>query len=320
MSIQRKTGSEPSAATTAERSSSVAAEREPHVVVPSNVAVWIDGRRVDPADAHVSVFDRGFLYGDSVFETIRTYGGKPYALREHVERLLWSAGRVFIEMPVPVDQLCGEVERATREAGHAESYLRLMLTRGIGAMGLDPGVTEHPLRVLIVAPLVSPAPEAYREGVSVITYATQRVGDATGAAGAKVGNYLVAVLAMREARKVGAVEALVLDHEGRIVEGSTSNVFLVREGRLYTPAETDGILPGITRARVLDVARALGIEVTFGPLERSFALGADELFISSSIRELLPVVRVDGITVGSGKPGRVTRALHAEFRKLVLER
>ncbi len=285
--------------------------------LPRDVAVWLDGERVAPGDAHVSVFDRGFLYGDSVFETIRTYGGKPFALREHVERLAWSAGRVFIDVPVALDVLCDEVERATREAGYAESYLRLMLTRGVGAMGLDPGLSEHPLRVLIVAPLVTPAPEAYRDGVSVITFATQRVGDATGAAGAKVGNYLVAVLAMRQARQAGAVEALIVDHDGRVVEGSTSNVFVVHEGRLYTPAETDGILPGITRARVLEVARQLGLPVVLGPLEQERVAQADELFISSSIRELLPVVRIDGRVVGDGAPGRITRALHAAFRESV---
>jgi branched-chain amino acid aminotransferase len=272
---------------------------------------------VASADARVSVFDRGFLYGDSVFETIRTYGGKPFALREHVERLAWSAGRVFIDVPVSLDVLCEEVERATREAGYDESYLRLMLTRGVGAMGLDPGLSEHPLRVLIVAPLVSPTPEAYRDGVSVITFATQRVGDATGAAGAKVGNYLVAVLAMRQARQTGAVEALIVDHDGRVVEGSTSNVFVVHEGRLYTPAETDGILPGITRARVLDVARELGLPIVLGPLERERVEQADEVFISSSIRELLPVVRIDGRVVGDGAPGPITRALHAAFRESV---
>ncbi len=283
---------------------------------PSSV-VWIDGQRVAPSEARVSVFDRGFLYGDSVFETIRTYGGTPFAVREHVERLAWSAGRVFIEVPVSVDQLCKEVEDATRDAGYGESYLRLMLTRGVGAMGLDPGAAEHPLRVLIVAPLVSPAPEAYEKGVSVITYATQRVGDATGAAGAKVGNYLVAVLAMREARKVGAVEALIADHDGRVIEGSTSNVFVVKSGRLYTPSESDGILPGITRARVLDVARDMGLGVELGPLTRDIVEGADELFISSSIRELLPVVRVDDRQVGTGRPGSVTLALHEAFKKRV---
>jgi branched-chain amino acid aminotransferase len=282
-----------------------------------DVAVWLDGVRVAPSEARVSVFDRGFLYGDSVFETIRTYGGRPFALREHVERLAWSAGRVFIDVPVTLDALCEEVERATHEAAYEESYLRLMLTRGVGAMGLDPGLSEHPLRVLIVAPLVSPPPEAYRDGVSVITFATQRVGDATGAAGAKVGNYLVVVLAMRQARQAGAVEALIVDHDGRVVEGSTSNVFVVRDQCLYTPSEADGILPGITRARVLTVARELGLPVVLGPLERERIEHADEVFISSSIRELLPVVRIDGRIVGAGTPGPVTRALHAAFRASV---
>ena len=232
------------------------------------IAVMIDGELRPPGAQLVSVFDRGFLYGDSVFETIRTYGSRPFALREHVERLAWSAGRVFIDVPVSLDSLCEEVERATREAGYPESYLRLMLTRGIGAMGLDPGLSEHPQRVLIVAPLVSPPPEAYRDGVAVITFATQRVGDATGAAGAKVGNYLVAVLAMRQARQAGAVEALIVDHEARVVEGSTSNVFVVQGERLYTPSETDGILPGITRARVLAVAAICAFSASFSCMRR----------------------------------------------------
>ncbi len=282
--------------------------------------MWIDGVRAAPGSAQVSVFDRGFLYGDSVFETMRTYGGRPFALREHVDRLVWSASRVFIDVPVEARELCEEVERATREAGFSESYLRLMVTRGVGALGLDPGLSERPLRVLIVAPLVAPPPEAYRDGVSVITFATQRVADATGAAGAKIGNYLVAVLAMRQARQAGAVEALIADHEGRVVEGSTSNVFVVKDGALYTPAESDGILPGITRARVIAVARELSYPLVFGALERSLLESADEVFVSSSIRELLPVVRIDGRVVGAGVPGPTTRALHAAFRESVQAR
>ncbi len=289
----------------------------PPRVSAENTAVWIDGRRVGPDEATVSVFDRGFLYGDSVFETIRTYDGLPYALTEHVRRLAWSAERVHIGLPITPAMLEQEIRDAVRDGGFRESYIRLMLTRGVGAMGLDPGVAVHPLRVLIVAKLVSPPPEAYEAGVSVITFATQRVGDSTGAAGAKVGNYLVAVLAMREAREVGATEALIVDHEGRVVEGSTSNVFAVIGRRLITPSEADGILPGITRARILEVADALGIAVDLRPLTPGELHGADEVFISSSIREILPVVRIDDTSVGTGAPGAVTREIHAAFRARV---
>lgn len=281
----------------------------------------MDGVLVPPSEARVSVFDRGFLYGDSVFETLRTYGGRAFALRDHLERLARSARLVHIELPVGLDRLQAEVERALEEAKareSGESYVRLMLTRGVGALGLDPGLAVGPLRVMIVAPLVPPPPEAYEKGVAVISYATHRPGDATPAAGAKIGNYLVAVLAMKEAREQNATEALIVDGSGHVVEGATSNVFAVRAGALHTPSERDGILPGITRSTILAVARALGIEVRFEPLElASLTTVSEEVFISSSIREILPVVRVDGQPVGAGAPGPVTQRLLATFRERV---
>jgi branched-chain amino acid aminotransferase len=283
------------------------------------VRVWIDGVPVAAADARVSVFDRGFLYGDSVFETLRTYGGRAFALDEHLERLARSARLVHIELPVPLPTLRDEIEGALVGAPSAESYVRLMLTRGVGALGLDPATAVRPLRVLIVAPLHGPGPEAYERGVAVITYATQRVGDATPAAGAKIGNYLVAVLAMQEARAHDAIEALIVDGAGHVVEGATSNVFVVRDGLLWTPSEAEGILPGITRRHVLHVAARLGIEVRLAALPKEELLAADEIFISSSLRELLPVVRLDGNTVGGGVPGPVTRRLLEAFRRHVRE-
>jgi branched-chain amino acid aminotransferase len=289
----------------------------PAAALPSGLAVWIDGVRVNASEAKVSVLDRGFLYGDSVFETIRTYGGKAFALDEHLQRLERSARLVHIELPVELDQLRAEVNGALEEVPQEESYIRLMLTRGVGALGLDPGTAVEPLRVLIVAPLVPPPAQVYSEGVSVITYAVQRPGDATAAAGAKIGNYLVAVLATREARKRQAVEALIVDGLGHVVEGATSNVFVVSEGKLLTPSERDGILPGITRRTLLEVARNLGIEVQLGPLSPSQLHGADEVFISSSLREVLPVVRIDDVPVGAGVPGVLTLTLLAEFRKFV---
>jgi branched-chain amino acid aminotransferase len=171
--------------------------------------------------------------------------------------------------------------------------------------------------VIIVGPLVAPPAEAYADGIAVVTYRTQRVNEATDAVGAKIGNYLVAVLAMRRARAAGAAEALIVDAAGNIVEGATSNVFAVRAGRLVTPPEEAGILAGITRATVLEVARELGLPVALEPLSVSDALGADELFVSSSIRELLPVVRCDSTPIGTGRPGPVTGRLLVAFRKKV---
>lgn len=279
--------------------------------------VMIDGKLFPEDEARVTVFDRGFLYGDSVFETIRTYDGAPFALDEHLARLEKSAAQVYIELPVSRTELTREVLEAVRAAGNAETYIRVMVTRGTAPMGLDPLSAEHPLRVVIVAPLSSPPPAAYEKGIGVVTYRTQRTAEATPAATAKVGNYLVAVLALREALRAGAAEALIVDGAGFVVEGASSNVFIVRGGRLLTPPEDAGILPGITRRLLLETARAEGIPVDLEPLSLGGLAAADEVFISSTIRELLPVVRVDGTPVGSGRPGPVTQRLLAAFRDKV---
>jgi len=279
--------------------------------------IMIDGNLLEPEQATISVFDRGFLYGDSVFETIRTYGGMPFEIDQHLRRLEWSAGRVFIPLPVPLATLEAEVRVAVDAAHNPESYIRVMVTRGRGAMGLDPSTTEHSVRVIIVDRLDAPPPEAYAQGIATTTFKTQRFGDATAAAGAKVANYLVAVLAMREARAVGASEALITDHTGRIVEGSTSNVFAVHAGELITPPESAGILPGITRRRVLEAAQDLALPVRYAAFDQASLCDHDELFVCSSIRELLPVVRVDGRPVGGGLPGPITRALLTKFRENV---
>lgn len=282
--------------------------------------VLIDGRPMPPEAAKVSVFDRGFLYGDSVFEALRTYGRRPFALDRHLARLAESAARVFIELPVSLEQIGREVESAIIGAGNAESYVRLCVTRGVGeAMGLDPGLARHPLRVVIVTPLKSPSSETYRDGVAAITHRTERVTDHGAASGAKVGNYLMAVLAAREARLVGAAEALIVDARGCVIEGATSNVFVVtHDGTLVTPPETDGILLGITRETVLSVAAQLGIPIKLESLPLGAVTGAAEVFFSSSIRELVPVVRLDGAPIGTGQPGPTTLRLLTAFREACL--
>jgi branched-chain amino acid aminotransferase len=279
--------------------------------------VMLDGRLVDEAHATVSVFDRGFLYGDSVFETVRTYAGLPFELDEHLNRLAWSAERVFIPIPIQLPQFKAEVEQTVTAAANPESYIRVMVTRGTGAMGLDPSATQNPMRIIIVDKLTPPDGAAYRDGIRTITFKTQRFGDSTAAAGAKVANYLVAVLAMREAREAGASEALITDHTGKIVEGSTSNVFAVQGELLLTPPESAGILPGITRRRVLRAAAELGVGVEYRAFDASRITSFDELFVCSSIRELLPVVYVDGRPVGAGLPGPTTLRLLQRFRENV---
>jgi branched-chain amino acid aminotransferase len=277
--------------------------------------VVLDGQHCPPGEPRVSVFDRGFLYGDSVFETLRTYGGKAFALDEHLERLERSAERVFIPLPVPSAELAVEIDSAIQAAGNLESYVRVMLTRGQGPLGLDPALAERPLRVIIVQPLQPLPPELYERGIAACTYRTERVVDATSAQGAKIGNYLISVLAMRQARQHGADEALIVDGRGQILEGASSNVFAVELGKLVTPPVEAGILAGITRAHLLELAAQLGIVVELRPIELDTVHSVDELFISSSIRELLPVVRLDGRALGAGSPGPMFQRLLEAFRR-----
>jgi branched-chain amino acid aminotransferase len=277
--------------------------------------VMINGQIVPAKEATISVFDRGFLYGDSVFETVRTYGGRPFALEKHLARLERSAALVFIDLPIAKTKLAEEIEQVVEAAANEESYIRVIVTRGQGELGLDPALAITPNRLIIVASLAAPPESIYQQGVKVVSFRTQRVTDATAAEGAKVGNYLVSVLAMREAKKVGAAEALITDAHGRVVEGASSNVFFVRGGVLHTPPVEAGILPGITRAYVLEAAEALGLSVVLASPKVTELQAADEVFISSSIRELFPVIEVDGEVIGNGLPGGLTQKLHTEFRR-----
>jgi branched-chain amino acid aminotransferase len=279
--------------------------------------VMIDGQECPPGAQSVSVFDRGFLYGDSVFETLRTYAGVPFALVQHLERLARSAEQVFIPLPVSLAELSEEVLTVLRRTAHGESYVRVMLTRGEAVLGLNPALARRPRRVIMALPLNVPSAHDYTTGVGASTYRTQRQTEGTSAEGAKIGNYLVSVLATREAGLIGAVEALVVDARGRVLEGASSNVFLVRAGQLTTAPVESGILAGITRAHVLDLAQAQGISVELRAPELYEVREADELFITSSLRELLPIVRLDQQPIGEGTPGPVFRRLLRAFRERV---
>ncbi|HEY4157256.1 MAG TPA: aminotransferase class IV [Polyangiaceae bacterium] len=273
----------------------------------------IDGALCAPEDAQVSVYDRGFLYGDSVFEALRTYRGEPFALGEHAARLAASAERVAIPLPIPIAELESEVRTAIAAAKNPESYVRVMLTRG---RSKGPGLgaaSGAPLRVILVSALEAPAPALYEAGIAAVTFATQRVADVLAVSEAKLGNYLLSVLALQRAAEAGAQEALIVDASDNVLEGSTSNVFAVVDGAVLTPPIA-GILAGITRAKVLELCAELGLTVRQGPLPKLLLAGVHELFITSSIREIVPVVRVDGTPIGNGAPGPITLRLLAAFR------
>lgn len=281
--------------------------------------VQIDGKIVPPDRAVVSLFDRGFLYGDSVFEVVRTYGKKAFALDEHMQRLWRSAAAVFIEPPIAIDPFEREIAEAiAASAGDGEFYVRTIFTRGSGALGLDPGLADgKPLRVVIVASLKPPAPTFYDQGITVRTVRMNRAVDGTDAGGAKVSNYLPNLLALREAKMRGDDEALIVDRDQRVTEGATSNLFIVRENAVITPGDDGSILPGITRRVAIEAAKAAGFSVTFGPLYLADVLKADEVFITSTLREVIGVVKVNGSAIGDAKVGPATRAIHASFRALV---
>lgn len=281
--------------------------------------VSVDGRIVERDQATVSVFDRGFLYGDSVFEVYRTYGGVPFAEREHLERLGRSAERLMIPLPVALDTLASEVRATLDAAGEGPWYIRVVVTRGTGPLTYDPSTASEPLRVIIVAPLSTPPREHYENGIGVALLSASRPTDDARAAGAKASNYLANLLVVHEAKRKGAQEALVLGREGQILEGASSNLFIVRDGRVRTPEAQPGILVGITRATVLRAAAEEGLDVEEGPVFPDDLYAADEAFITSSIREVMPVVRAETRQIGAGTPGPVTRRLHRGYLRLVAE-
>ncbi len=290
--------------------------------------VNLDGALVRPSEARVSVFDRGFLYGDSVYEVIRTYGGRPFELEAHLARLRHSADRIGLAPKWDAARTAAEIARTLEAArgGDApdpdaapwnvgERYVRVVMTRGAGEIGLDPALAVDPVALVIVQPVHGPPARAYVEGVPAAFVGVRRASPAAIDPTAKTGAHLPNVLAVREARERGAQEALLLDERGAVTEGSSSNVFVVRAGRLATPPLAAGILEGVTRGVVLRLARDLGIPAEEAPLRPEDLEAADEVFITSTVREIVPVTRLDGRTVGAGRPGPVTRRLHDAFRR-----
>jgi branched-chain amino acid aminotransferase len=250
---------------------------------------------------------------------MRTYRGRPFALPEHLRRLAASAAAVKIQLPVSLEQLGREVEQTVAASKNRECYIRVMVTRGQSGWGLAPDSVIVPgLRVVLVRELSCLPATSYTDGVSAITFQTQRLGDEVSRQHAKLGNYLTAVLATDAARLAGAHEALLVTASGRVIEGATSNIFFVRRGRLCTPPVDAGILDGITRGHLLAVAESLGLAVDYECPDPRQLYEADELMISSSIRELVPVTCLDGHVIGRGRPATLAAALLEAFRARVL--
>jgi len=280
-----------------------------------SIRVHLGGRVCLPEAARISVFDRGFLYGDSVYETVGTAFGRLFALADHLTRLERSAERIGLRVP-PRAEIETAIADTVREAGNAESRVRIVLTRGAGKLDLDPASVDDTQLVVIVTPLQAPEKEMYEQGVRVAIVSVMRNSPRAMDPAIKSGNYLNNVLALGEARRQGAYEAILCGAEGTVAEGASSNVFLVKAGEVQTPGMEVGILDGITRANVLSLCSANDIPLRETRFTPDDLRGADEAFITSATRWVLPVTRVDDAVLGDGRPGPVTRKLMTLMEQL----
>jgi len=282
----------------------------------SELKVYVSGKLYPKSDAKISVYDHGLLYGDGIFEGIRCYRGKVFKLQEHLERLYEGARAIKLEIPLTKEQF-GDAIYATLAANNLQdAYIRAVVTRGAGTLGLDPRRCSNPEVVIITDHVALYPKEAYDKGLEVATVSTIRSHPAALNPRIKSLNYLNNVLARMEATLAGCEEALMLNHKGEIAECSADNIFLVKKGILKTPPTDAGILEGVTRQTVLDLAKELGVEARETALTRHDVYVADECFLTGTGAEIIAVTKVDSRPIGNGKPGPITtRLLHA-FRKL----
>ena len=280
--------------------------------------VYLDGKYVDSAEAKVSVFDHGLLYGDGVFEGIRIYGGNVYRLDEHLERLENSAKAIMLAVPLARTAMSEAVCETCRRNKLTDGYIRLVITRGAGDLGLAPWLCEKPTLFIIASKISLYPQEHYDNGLSIVTVATRRISQDMLPSTVKSLNYLNNILAKIEAKQAGALEAIMLNAQGMVAECTADNIFIVHKGQILTPAATAGALKGITRSSVFDIARELGIPMREADITRYDIWCADECFLSGTGAEVIPVVKLDGRVIGTGKPGPVTARVLASFRKKVL--
>lgn len=281
--------------------------------------VNFNGKIIPASEARISIFDHGFLYGASVYETLRTYNRKPFMLPMHLERLQQSARAVRWQLPVSTAEMTIEITKALEVGGYPESAIRIIVTRGEGPLGYDPTLLGAPTFIILVSPLQPPSKEIYEKGVAIALVSVRRNLTEALDPSIKSGNLLNQLLAWNEAHDRKAYEALMLNHAGQLAECSQSNIFLVKNQVLLTPHISCGILAGVTRQLVLDIAKASNIQAMETTLLPSDLYRADEAFLTVTSREIIPVVHVDDTTIGSGYPGPMTKALQLKYKQRVKE-
>jgi branched-chain amino acid aminotransferase len=278
--------------------------------------VFIDGKYYDEQDARISVFDHGLLYGDGIFEGIRAYNGRVFRLKEHIDRLFYSAKAILLTIPMSPDALTKAVVETCRENQVRDGYIRLVVTRGIGTLGLNPNRCKDPSVIIIAGKIQLYPPELYQRGMEIITVPTVRNLHSALNPAIKSLNYLNNILAKIEANNAGCEEAIMLNAEGFVSECTGDNVFIVKENQLLTPPLSAGALYGITRRVVMDLAVQAGMTVSEPNLTRYDLFNADECFLTGTGAELVPVVKIDGRVIGAGKPGPATARLVERYHSL----
>ena len=279
--------------------------------------IFMNDRLVPEEEARVSVFDHGLLYGDGVFEGLRSYSGRVFRLDAHLDRLYASARAICLEIPMGKEAVAKAVVDTLAANKLSDGYVRLIVTRGAGSLGLDPNRTKNP-QVIVIADTISLYPrEFYEKGLRIVTAATQRTQSAALSPRIKSLNYLNNIMAKLEGLQAGCVEALMLNHKGEVAECTGDNIFVVRAGKLLTPPPDAGILEGITRNAVMELAHRAGIDCREATLVRHDLYTAEECFLTGTAAEVIPVVEIDGRRIGSGQPGPVTSRLTADFHALV---
>jgi branched-chain amino acid aminotransferase len=281
--------------------------------------IWLDGRLIDKADAKVSVYDHGLLYGDGVFEGIRAYSGRIFECDAHLDRLFQSARSIRLNIPFSREQLRLAMEETIKANGFADCYIRLVVTRGSGSLGLNPTRCEKPC-VFIIADLLELYPrEMYENGMAVIVSSVIRNHPNALSPRLKSLNYLNNILAKIEAIDAGVSEAVMLNHEGNVAECTADNIFIVRASEVQTPQTSDGILEGVTRRVMFELCRAAGIPLVEKILQRHDLYIADECFLTGTGAEVIPVTKIDARVIGTGKPGPIARKLIDAFHRKVRE-
>jgi len=278
--------------------------------------IYIDGAFYPESEAKVSVFDHGLLYGDGVFEGIRFYNGRVFELEAHLDRLWDSSRAICLTLPLSREEMTEAVLASVRENGLQDGYIRLVVTRGVGTLGLNPETCKRPSVIIIAASITLYPEELYLRGLDVITCGTRRIAPGAFSPQVKSLNYLNNVLAKIEAVQAGAGEGLMLNEQGYVAECTGDNIFILKRGTLFTPPISAGGLRGITREVVFKIAAELGIAVREPEMTRYDIYTADECFLTGTAAEIIPVISLDKRLIGNGKPGPQTARLIARFREL----